>query len=94
MEEGKPVEQGPFVLGVASFFVMGMIERERQPHTDTQIHEEGVRKSRAAISLQPMARWQAESVQSSEITGGETFCLQPMEDSTLEQVFDPEKDCD
>lgn len=52
------------------------------------------RHSGAAVSLWPVARWQAEPLQSSNITSGEEFCLQPMEDPMLEQATTPEEDRD
>lgn len=43
------------------------------------------------ISLQTVARWQAEPLQSSELTSGEKFHMQHVEEPVLEQVIDLEK---
>lgn len=41
-----------------------------------------------------MARWEAEPLQSSDITGGEKVCLNPVEKPMLEEAADLEEDCD
>lgn len=59
------------------------------------------RHAGAAVSLQLVARWQAETLQSSKVTSAEEVGLQPMKETTLEwrvverpklfQAVDPEK---
>lgn len=52
--------------------------------------EEG-RHMGVAVALWPMARWQVEPLQHIEISSGAESCLQPMEDSVLEEMSDWEE---
>ncbi|GAB0209072.1 epimerase family protein SDR39U1 [Grus japonensis] len=79
----------------------GVRRCERNNFADTKVSEEGggggAPGTRAKIPLQPMEKTmvkQAGPLQPMEVDGGADIHLQPMEDSTLEQVEAPEGDCD
>ncbi|GAB0182083.1 epimerase family protein SDR39U1 [Grus japonensis] len=78
----------------------GVRRCERNSSADTQVSAEGggggAPGARAEIPLQPMEKTmvrQAVPLQPMEVDGGADIHLQPMEDSTPEQVETPEGGC-
>lgn len=81
-----------FVLGTPVLDISSKSDvGETTMQAPRSVRKEWSKHCRTAIPLRLMIRWQAELLQPLEINGGEKYHLQPLEDSTLEDMAAPKE---